>query len=42
MSENDILKIEFFKVNVGNVYGNVKAYGNVLSCINIYIYMYMK
>ena len=27
------------KVN-GNVYVHVKAYGNVLSCINIYIYMY--
>ena len=23
----------------GNVYVHVKAYGNVLSCINIYIYM---
>ena len=50
MSENDILKIEFLKVNgfnvklkfIENVYGNVKAYGNVLSCINIYIYMFMK
>ena len=23
----------------GNVYVNVKAYGNVLSCINIYIFI---
>ena len=27
------------KVN-GNVYVNAKQYGNVLSCINIYLYVY--
>ena len=55
MSENDILRIEFLKVNGFNVklkvnvnfYVNVKAYGNVLSCIvlsciNAYIYMCIK
>ena len=38
MSENDILKIEFLKVN--DLMLNLKFNGNVLSCINIYLYVY--
>ena len=44
MSENDILKIEFLKVNgfnvklKVNVYGNVKAYGILHQYIYLYVY----
>ena len=38
MSENDILKIEFLQVN--DLMLNRKFNGNVLSCINIYLYVY--